>query len=376
VRRDGSFEAFCFYYGEGSEQEVFDGWFKAMDVKPLRREKLFGYSSWYNRYENISQESIREDLAGCKEILKKGDLFQIDDGWEPTVGDWLKADAVKFPQGMKVLSDEIHRCGFKAGLWLAPFVATEKSEIWRDHQDWFLKYDGNNWSDGSNWGGFYSLDLDHPEVRKYIEKVFDTVFNEWKFDLVKLDFLYGAAPWGDEKESRAAKMIRAMKWLREMAGDRMILGCGVPLMPSFGLVDYCRIGCDVSLDWDDKAYMRLMHRERVSTYHSLDNTIYRRQLNQKAFGSDPDVFFLRDDNIKLSAEEKEYLYTVNALFSGILLTSDNPSTYSDEKKKLLAQIREIFTQASDIKVDDDKITYKLNGKTYYIARYRKRGLLR
>ncbi|MBQ4253926.1 MAG: hypothetical protein II712_03775, partial [Erysipelotrichaceae bacterium] len=86
VRRDGSFEAFCFYYGEGSEQEVFDGWFRAMDVKPLRREKLFGYSSWYNRYENISQESIREDLAGCKEILKKGDLFQIDDGWEPTVG--------------------------------------------------------------------------------------------------------------------------------------------------------------------------------------------------------------------------------------------------------------------------------------------------
>ncbi|MBR0137735.1 MAG: alpha-galactosidase [Erysipelotrichaceae bacterium] len=376
VRRNGEFEAFSFIYLEGSEQEVFDGWFKAMNIKPIRREKLFGYSSWYNRYENISQESIREDLAGCKTILKKGDLFQIDDGWEPTVGDWLTADNIKFPQGMKVLADEIHGCGFKAGLWLAPFVATEKSEIWRDHQDWFLKHDGENWSNGSNWGGFYSLDLDHPEVRKHIEKVFDTVFNKWGFDLVKLDFLYAGAPWGDERESRAAKMIKAMTWLREMAGDKLILGCGVPLMPSFGLVDYCRIGCDVSLDWDDKAFMRIMHRERVSTYHSLDNTICRRQLNFRAFGNDPDVFFLRDDNIKLTAEEKEYLYTINALFSGILLTSDNPSTYSDEKKKLLSEIRTIFTEASDIKADDDKITYHLKGKRYYVARYRKKGLLR
>ena len=28
---------------------------------------------------------------------------------------------------------------------------------------------------------------------------------------------------------------------------------GVAVMPAFGLVDYCRVSCDVGLDWDDVA---------------------------------------------------------------------------------------------------------------------------
>ncbi len=30
---------------------------------------------------------------------------------------------------------------------------------------------------------------------------------------------------------------------------KIILGCGVPLMPAFGKVDFCRIGADVDLEW-------------------------------------------------------------------------------------------------------------------------------
>ncbi|EKC48560.1 hypothetical protein OBE_15116, partial [human gut metagenome] len=39
-------------------------------------------------------------------------------------------------------------------------------------------------------------------------------------------------------------MCEAMDFLRECVGEKMILGCGVPLMPAFGKVDYCRIGAD------------------------------------------------------------------------------------------------------------------------------------
>ena len=46
---------------------------------------------------------------------------------------------------------------------------------------------------------------------------------------------------------------------------------------------------DVSLDWDDVWYMRLFHRERVSTKQAINNTVFRRQLNGRAYGSDPDV---------------------------------------------------------------------------------------
>ena len=201
-----------------------------MELKPRTTEKLYGYSSWYNRYQDIDEPAIQQDLEGCKQIFHPNDLFQIDDGWEPFVGDWLEPDGKKFPHGMKEMADEIHASGYRAGIWLAPFAAEEKSALYHDHPDWFIKENGKNWKCGGNWSGFYSLDIDQPEAEQYIRKVFDRVLNEWGYDLVKLDFLYGAAPFNSTKETRAGKMTRALKLLREVCGDKLILGCGVPVM--------------------------------------------------------------------------------------------------------------------------------------------------
>jgi len=360
--------AFDLYFAQGSEKEVFDGWFSAMGVSPKTDKLLAGYSSWYNRYEDITEKTIISDLNGCRTLMSKGDLFQVDDGWEPNVGDWLEPDPVKFPTDMKKIVGEIHDSGFLAGLWLAPFVCETDSALYKEHPDWLMKVNGQPWKSGWNWSGFYSLDIDLPEVRDYLRKVFDRVLNEWGFDLVKLDFLYGAAPFGTRTESRAGRMIRAMELLRQWCGDKLILGCGVPVMPAFGIVDYCRVSCDVGLDWDDKWFMRLLHRERVSTRQAIGNTVFRRQLNGRAYLSDPDVFFLRKDNIKLTSEQKSKLARVNALLGGILLTSDDPSKYSPDAVK---QYRDLLKlrEAENIRVDADNglsVIYVLNGTEYRI----------
>ena len=361
--KGGELPAFDLYIAEGTEQKVFDGWFAEMGVQTRTDRLLAGYSSWYNRYEDITEKTIFSDLEGCKTLLSEGDLFQVDDGWEPAVGDWLEPDKTKFPIRMKEIADKIHESGFKAGLWLAPFVCETDSDIYKNHPDWLLKVRGKPWKCGGNWSGFYALNIDIPAVQDYLRKVFDRVLNEWGFDLVKLDFLYGAAPFGTKTESRSGRMIRAMKLLREWCGDKLILGCGVPVMPAFGLVDYCRVSCDVGLDWDDKWFMRLFHRERVSTKQAIGNTIFRRQLNGRAYLSDPDVFFLREENIKLTAEEKTKLAKVNALFGGILLTSDDPSKYGhgarDQYRELL-----LLRNAENVRVNADNgltVEYVLDG---------------
>ncbi|MBE6118699.1 MAG: alpha-galactosidase [Erysipelotrichaceae bacterium] len=358
----GDFHAFDLVCLEGTEDEVFDEWFRLLGVKPIRNVPLRGYSSWYNRYENIDSEAIANDLAGCRKILSVNDLFQIDDGWEPAVGDWLKADTEKFPGGMKREVERIHEAGFQAGIWVAPFVAEEESETFRKHPDWFVRVNGQPWKLGCNWSGFYGLDIDHPEVRKYLEKVFRRIFDEWGFDLVKLDFLYGAAAFGTRKESRAARMIRAMKWLREMCGDHAIIGCGVPVMPAFGLVDYCRISCDVTLDWNDKLYMQIVHRERPSTKQAVGNIISRRQLNGRAYLSDPDVFFLREENCKLTEEEKTELAKLDALLGGAWLTSDDPGSYTPEMRRNYWLIRR-YTEAQNVQYDPvrRRVNYELDG---------------
>ena len=111
--------------------------------------------------------------------------------------------------------------------------------------------------------------------------------------------------------------------------------------------------------------MRLFHRERVSTRQSIGNTIFRRQLNGRAYGSDPDVFFLREENCKLTLQQKQTLARVNALFSGILLTSDMPSRYTDEMCRQYNALRELTDHAENCTVDaDDGLTihYTLYGK--------------
>ena len=129
-------------------------------------------------------------------------------------------------------------------------------------------------------------------------------------------------------------MAEAMDFLREVCGDAEILGCGVPLASAFGKVEYCRIGPDMSLSFDDKLFMRLFHNERPSTMHTQRNTVFRRQLDGRAFRNDPDVFLLRDENTTLTEQQKHTLAVVNALFGSVLFASDDFGKYDEKKRKL------------------------------------------
>ena len=335
----GDYTVFDLAVLRGGEDEVFDRYFALLGTPTPRGERIRGYTSWYNLYENISEASVTADLAGFTSGGETPDVFQIDDGYETAVGDWLSVDKTKFPNGLAPLAEKIRAAGMTAGLWLAPFAAEKESALVCAHPDWLLRDEnGAPVSGGSNWSGFYGLDIYNQDFRAYLKEVFDTVIATWGFGLVKLDFLYAACIVPRADKTRAQVMFDGMRLLRELCGEAWILGCGVPLAPAFGLVDYCRIGCDVSLTWNDEAYMRLMHRERISTKHSIMNTVYRRQLDGRAFRNDPDVFLLRDDNLKLSAEQKHILATVNGLFGGVQFTSDDVSKYSPENRAIYEEI--------------------------------------
>lgn len=337
-RFKGEYTVFNMAFLRGTEDKVFDEWFNLLGVKPLTTKKRTGYTSWYNYYQNISEGIILNDLKAMRSLSKKPDVFQIDDGFETKVGDWLSVDEKKFSGGLKPVAEAIKNEGLTAGLWLAPFVCERESALYSAHPDWLLKgSDGKPVFTGVNWSGMYALDFYNTEVRAYIKSCIEH-YKNLGFTLFKLDFLYAACVLPRRDKTRAEIMYEAMDFLRETCGESAILGCGVPLLPAFGKVEYCRIGMDMSLSWDDKAFMRLFHSERPSTKHTMLNTIYRRQLSGRAFLNDPDVFLLRDYNVSLSGEQKLALGTVNGLFGGVLFVSDDFSRYSAEQKKLYEEI--------------------------------------
>lgn len=112
-------------------------------------------------------------------------------------------------------------------------------------------------------------------------------------------------------------------------------------------------------------YMRLFHRERVSTKQAINNTVFRRQLNGRAYGSDPDVFFLREENCKLTAEQKRTLATVNALLGNVFLTSDMPSRYTEAQRDEYRHLRTLFEHAAQVQAETENgrlsIRYLLDG---------------
>lgn len=339
-RLTGPYRALSLRVYRGTEDGVFDAYFADLGIPKQEKKRVNGYTSWYNRYQNISEESVGEDLAGFAAQEEKPDFFQIDDGYQTAVGDWLSVDERKFPRGMKAVAEKIRAAGMTPGIWLAPFAAERTSRLFAEHPDWFLYgADGKPVFAGGNWSGFFALDFERPEVVSYLEKVFSTVIHDWGYRLLKLDFLYAACLVPTPDATRGERMAKATDLLLRLTEGAEILACGVPLAPVFGKVAYCRIGCDVSLSFGGDFYLRPMHRERPSTKNSLLNTLYRRQLNGRAFLCDPDVFLLRDDNMKMTPAERETLLKVNALCGGVLFTSDNVGAYDEEKKRLLAEAK-------------------------------------
>lgn len=311
---------------------AFDKYFELMGVTCRQKERLCGYTTWYNYYGNITEDIVRRDLKALSDFGESVDIFQIDDGYQAAIGDWLITDKKKFPSGMKAVADAIHSNNMKAGLWLAPFGAVKSSRVFNEHPDWIIRDEnGDPYVAGANWGRFYALDIYNEGAREYIRHFFDVVLNDWGYDMVKLDFLYAACMLPIHNKTRGEIMCDAMDLIRECCGDKLVLGCGVPLMPAFGKVDFCRIGADAGLDWKRHLYI---NREAVSTCHTVNNSIFRRHLDSRAFMNDPDVFLLRESNMHMSFKQRKLLAKVNGLFGSLLFTSDNVGEYGAEQEKV------------------------------------------
>ena len=325
-----------------------------------------GWESWYNHYADINEKLINEDLrklSSTDNIISLGDytskIFQIDDGWEKALGDWVTRRD-RFPENFKSITVDIETTGYIPGLWIAPFIIDSRSETASKHPEWLLHDEkGKLVPAGYNplWGKdgtFYCLDLSRDEVIAHLDSIMDRIINVWGFRYIKLDFLYAGMLWGNYSQKTASYKIfaRALKTITSRTSTKdgspvAYLGCGCPLELSFKNLPLSRIGCDTYEKWKNPIMRLIKWNGRNEAYLNLKDTLGHAFWDNTVFMNDPDVLFIREENCELDEKQKKLIAGVNILFGSQFMYSDDPGNAGDKERKLTHDILEFTKKYQD-----------------------------
>jgi alpha-galactosidase len=347
---------------EGETLLVFDGeevertlrrWSAAVAAaapRPPRvpERRITGWCSWYNLYAAIDEAAIHDHLAAARDFRDANrvplEVFLIDDGFTPEMGDWLDVKP-QFPRGMAPLLADVANAGFRPGLWIAPFMVGNRSKLAQAHPDWLVKdattgeplvqmrfYGEFRWHKRSE--EYHILDVTHPQAETYIRHVFRTWVRAWGARYLKTDFmLFGSehgpdsARWHTPGLSRIAIWQKMAALIREEIGEDTIwLGCGCPLWASVGYVDAMRIGRDIGVTWHGEYSAESLLRDQLTRNHAA-NILWQ---------ADPDCVLLRDRYHALSDEQVRSLAQFATNAGGVLMTSDHLGNLSMERQRLFA----------------------------------------
>ncbi len=242
------------YLGVTGRAHEFEHMFDAYSAT-LRQylPPLFGAKN-HNRYSvvwgswndgigrDIDQERLFKQADCLRENFPTVEWMQIDDGYADLIRreqqgvhhglgmPYDGADAVdrnKFPDGLRVFTDNIRARGIKPAVWIGGSISI-KSRIYAEHPEWFPE-----------WSRFPEskdrvLDVSLPEVREYMEHALDVFIRDYGFDAVKQDF------WSYAFEDSPALLTQHEKsgyewrrWWLQKFRDRL---------PDHG---YFQTGCDI-----------------------------------------------------------------------------------------------------------------------------------
>ncbi len=291
-----------------------------------------GWCSWYCFGPRVTAQNILDNLDVIAKRVPGLRYVQIDDGYQPAMGDWLETGAAFGGDVRKVL-DAIRQRGFEPAIWVAPFVAEEHSHVFEQHRDWFVKdTDGSPLrSDKVTFGGWrrgpwYVLDGTHRGVQTHFQRLFRTMRQEWGVTYFKLDANFWGAIHGgrfnDPQATRIEAYRRGMQAIAHGAGDSFILGCNHPIWASAGLIHGSRSSNDIKRTWD-----------RIKT--TAEQNLLRNWQNGRLWWNDPDAVVLTGD-----LPENEFIFHATAIYAtgGMLLSGDDLTSIPEARLAMLKKL--------------------------------------
>jgi alpha-galactosidase len=282
-----------------------------------------GWCSWYCFGPRVTAQNVLDNLDVIAKRVPDLKYVQLDDGYQPAMGDWLETGQA-FGGNVKGVLDQIRQRGFQPAIWVAPFIAEAGSHLFQQHPDWFVKGDDGKplpadrvTFKGWRRGPWYSLDGTHPEVQRHFQQLFHTMRTDWACTYFKLDANFWGAIHGghfhDPKATRIEAYRRGMEAILKGTGDGFILGCNHPLWPSFGLIHGSRSSGDIKRTWEVFA-------------KTGKQNLSRAWQNGRLWWNDPDAVVLTNDGKgarPITDDEFQLHATVIYAAGGLILSGDD-----------------------------------------------------
>ncbi len=291
-----------------------------------------GWCSWYCFGPRVTAQDVTGNLQAIRSKAPSLRYVQIDDGYQPAMGDWLETGKA-FGGDVQGVLKQIRQNGYEPAIWVAPFIAEAGSHLFQQHPDWFIKGDDgkplpSNQVTFGGWrhGPWYALDGTNPAVQKHLKSTFRTMREQWGVTYFKLDANFWGAMHGghfsDPNATRIEAYRRGMEAILQGSGDSFILGCNHPIWPSFGLIHGSRSSADISRKW---ATIEKVARQNLN----------RNWQNGKLWWNDPDAIVLAGD-LPLN----EFLFHATATYAtgGMVLSGDDLATIPDDRLALLKKM--------------------------------------
>ena len=226
-----------------------------------------GWCSWYALGPHLRVQDLHSALRQLHLLRRAGvqlQYLQIDDGYQKQMGDWLSASdelGVPVPELLDQLAESV--AALDLALWVAPFVASASSDLFREHPDWFVRHLVTNAplsSDEESFGGWrqapwFALDACKLEVQQHLERLFRHLHSRWNIRYFKLDALFwGALHNGARHEAtggctRIEAYRMGLSAMRRGAPGAFFVGANHPIWASVGLLEASRLSSDVYRDF-------------------------------------------------------------------------------------------------------------------------------
>lgn len=313
-----------------------------------------GWCNWFYTYDQITEDEVIRNAEFASRNLKQYgfEYIQIDEGFQQWHGEWEGNN--RFPHGMKWLAEKINSYGLKPGLWLAPYVVSESTEIFKKHPDWFLKNpDGSlkrvgPWpSEDTDWfrnenPKRYCIDITQPEAEEWFYNLFDTVANKWGYEMIKIDFVAWSVLSADHFYDRSATPAqvyrKGMELIRKAVGDKChINDCG-PGSISSGMIDSMRIELDQNYGYAKDVWKQYF----LESSSSAPAAAKRYYFHKRGWINDADHICIN----LLPQSQAQAAATIIALSGGNIISGDRLYDLDSSRLEILKKVIPSFGEAA------------------------------